>query len=185
MRTEQAPPAPAPFEPAREESEPVRAHAPSSEPDSYQTFAHEPPFKARRNPAKLLTIAALIIFLLLSAAAVAVSYFGLPTIGVAGFGQSGTSLVLELTRKPEKRTMESGNELLAVSGRIVNKTDKVQRVPQIRAELRDTQGRVVYGWSIAAPVDQLQPGASVTFNSAQVDVPRGAKALKLEFAPTF
>jgi hypothetical protein len=133
----------------------------------------------------MLTIVAIVVFLLLSAAAAGISYFGLPTLGGTAFGKQGTPLVLEVTRKPERRTMESGNELLAVSGRIVNKTDKVQRVPQIRAELRDSQGRVVYDWSIAAPVDRLQPGASATFNSAQVDVPRGAKALNLKFASAF
>ena len=77
--------------------------------------------------------------------------------------------------------MESGNELLAVSGRIVNPTEQIQRVPQIQAELRDGQGRLVYGWAISAPVAELPPGASATFNSAEVDVPRGAKALNLSF----
>jgi len=80
--------------------------------------------------------------------------------------------------------MESGNELLAVSGRIVNPTDEVQRVPQIRAELRDAQGRVVYEWSISAPVRELQPKQSATFNSAEVDVPGNAKALNLRFGAT-
>ena len=41
-------------------------------------------------------------------------------------------------------------------GEITNQTDEVQRVPQIRAELKDAQGRVVYAWSIAPPVRELQ-----------------------------
>ena len=67
------------------------------------------------------------------------------------------------------------------AGRIVNPTERIQRVPQIQAELRDGQGRLVYGWAISAPVAELPPGASATFNSAEVDVPRGAKALNLSF----
>ena len=78
--------------------------------------------------------------------------------------------------------MESGNELLAVSGRIVNPTDTVQRVPQINAELRDAQGRVVYQWSISAPVAQIGPKQAATFNSAEVDVPQAARAFNVHFA---
>ena len=38
------------------------------------------------------------------------------------------------------------SELLVVSGRIMNRTDEVQRVPpQIRAELHDAQGRWIRG----------------------------------------
>ena len=79
--------------------------------------------------------------------------------------------------------MASGNELLTVTGRITNLTDEVQRVPPIRAELRDPQGRVVYIWSISAPVTELQPRQSASFNSAEVDVPKGAKALNLTLGP--
>ena len=72
------------------------------------------------------------------------------------------------------------------AGGEIDGTDEVQRVPpQIRAELHDAQGRVVYNWSIASPVEQLQPGQSATFNSAQVDVPRGARTLRLSFASAF
>lgn len=173
-----APAVPPPVEPA--------AGVEPQQPDAYPAFAHEPPFKPRRNRARLLTIAAVVLFVLLSAAAAAVAWFGVPTIGGLALGSEETPLIIEETRKPERRMMESGNELLAVSGRIVNRTDEVQRVPpQIRAELHDAQGRVVYNWSIASPVEQLQPGQSATFNSAQVDVPRGARTLRLAFASTF
>lgn len=153
--------------------------------ESDDAFAPEPPFRPRRNPARTWTIVAIVAATVMLAAVAAISYFGLP--GVAGLGTAqagGTQLVLEVPRKPERRLMESGNELFAVSGRIVNPTDKVQRVPQIRAELRDEQGRVVYAWSISPPVDFLQPKQSAPFNSAEVDVPRAAKALNLRFGST-
>ena len=148
----------------------------------YDAFAHQPPFRARRNPAKLWTAAAVAgAFVMLSTLA-AVSYFGVPTIGEAGAAMPGeTPLVLELTRDPERRKMESGNELFAVSGRIVNPTDQVQPVPQIQAALKDVGDRPVYQWSISAPVSELQPGQSATFNSAEVDVPQTAYKLSLKF----
>lgn len=174
-----APPAPVP-EP-EDMAPPPPAPMVEPETEDFDAFAHEAPFRARRNPARLWTMLAIIAFLAMLAAAAAISWFGLPTLGTAGLGRGATPLILEVTRKPERRTMESGNELLAVSGRIVNPTDEVQRVPQIRAELRDAQGRVVYGWAISAPVRQLQPKQSATFNSAEVDVPRGARAINLHF----
>jgi hypothetical protein len=60
-----------------------------------------------------------------------------------------------------------------VSGRITNPTRSVQRVPQLRAEVRDPNGKTVHSWSISPPVSELQPGQSATFNSAEMDVPTG------------
>lgn len=152
------------------------------EPD-YDPFANEPPFRPRRNPARLWTILAVVAALLMLAAAGAVYWLGPKSFGNLAMGRSGTPLLINVTRKPERRPLESGNELLAVSGRIVNPTDSVQKVPQIRAVLRDAQGRIVYEWSISAPVPELQPNQSATFNSAEVDVPHGAKRLNLTFGP--
>ena len=158
------------------------AMAPSEQP-SYDPFEQEPPFRARRNPARLWTMLAIAAAVLMLGAVAAISYFGIPgTGGTTAEQAAGTPLVLEVTRKPERRLMESGNELLMVTGRIVNPTGQVQPVPQIRAELRDAGGRVVYGWEIPAPVSQLQPGQAASFDSAEMDVPRGAQALNLRFA---
>jgi predicted Zn finger-like uncharacterized protein len=174
--------------PPAERVEPAASKAPDvvmtvPEATRYDAFAPKPPFRIRRNPARMRTMVVSAAAAVMLLAAAAVSWFGLPSFG-RGISQGASPLVLEVTRKPERRTMESGNELLAVSGRIVNPTDEVQRVPQIRAELRDAQGRVVYEWSISAPVRELQPNQSATFNSAEVDVPGNAKALNLRFGAT-
>jgi hypothetical protein len=148
----------------------------------YDAFANEPPFRPRRNPAKLWTILAGAAAAAMLIAAIAIYVFGLPNMGGTSLARTGTPLILEVTRKPERQRMESGNELLAVSGRIVNPTSEVQRVPQISAELRDAQGRVVYQWAISAPVAQLGPKQAATFNSAEVDVPQAARAFNVHFA---
>ena len=173
-----APPPPA----APAEQEPIPAPAPVIMAADHD---EEPERPARRNPARMWTMLAVAAAVLMLIAVAAISYFGIPVMGgqnAAARDPGGSALVLEVTRDPERRLMESGNELLAVSGRIVNPTDQVQPVPQIRAELRDAQGRVVYGWAISAPVPRLRPKQSATFNSAEVDVPRGARALNLRFA---
>ena len=79
--------------------------------------------------------------------------------------------------------LESGQDLLVLHGEITNTSDEVQRVPQIRAELRDAQGRVVHSWSIAPPVRDLEARRTVRFDSAERDVPAGGRQLSLSFGP--
>jgi DNA-binding IclR family transcriptional regulator len=110
----------------------------------------------------------------------AISYFGLP--GQGSQEAAASSLVIQATREPERATLESGNEWLTIYGRVLNNGEKQQRVPPIKAELVDAQGRVVYAWPISAPVAELGPGKSASFNSAVSDVPRGARRLRLDFS---
>ena len=65
----------------------------------------------------------------------------------------------------------SGQQVLQISGRVVNVTDEEVRVPPIRAELRDPAETVVYSWTIAPPTSSLGPGESASFNSAEADIP--------------
>jgi hypothetical protein len=154
-------------------------------PEDYDAFAPDPPFRARRNPARMWTLLAIVAAVLMLAAVAAISYLGVPVLG----GQAeaaGRGLSIEKTREPDRTKLESGNELLTVYGRVVNKSDEARRVPPIKAELIDAQRRVVYGWDISAPVSELAPGASTNFNSAVIDVPRGGRRLRLKFAsPAF
>lgn len=148
-------------------------------------FAPEPPFRPRRNPAKRWTIAAAGAAVLLLGGVGAIQYFGTPDIASKlGFASATTEvpLLLEVPRRPERRLLESGNELFAISGKVVNPTSEQQRVPDILAELRDAQGRVVYGWTITPPKRTVEAKGSIEFNSAEVNVPRGAKELNLSFA---
>ena len=189
--TEAAPPAPPPPPPVRQQPErPAPAATPAasilgpSEPAAdYDSFAHEPPFKPRRNPARMWTMIATAAALLMLAAVAAISYFGVPVMGRSATAASN-ALVIQSTREPDRTTLESGNELLTVYGRVLNKSEQKQRVPPIKAALVDPQGRTVYSWAISAPVAELGPGGSTNFNSAVMDVPRGARRLRLTFDPT-
>jgi hypothetical protein len=139
-------------------------------------------FKPRRNVGKLLTIASAIIGIILIAAIGAIVAIGPDTLGQhIGLTPAPEPLVIKMTRKPDRRETASGNELLAVTGQIVNPTATTQTVRDIRAELRDTQGRTVYSWTITRPVAQLAPNGTADFDSAAVDIPRGAKNLHLSF----
>ncbi len=183
-----APPPPPP--PPLRESPPARPAAsvlgpasPPPEPENYDAFAHEPPFRPRRNPAKMWTLIAIAAAVLMLAAAAAISLLGLPALGVnvALPGTARTPLQLEDVRA-EHSNLASGNALLTVTGRIRNPTQSVQRVPQLRAEILDPSRATVYSWSISPPVSELQPGPSATFNSAEMDVPTGpGRRLRVRF----
>lgn len=178
-----SPPPPPIREPvAAKPAESLLGPAPTPEPEDYDAFAHQPPFRPRRNPARMWTIIAVVAAALMLAATVAVYSFGLPELGVdiALPGRSSTPLKVE-SIQAENRTLASGNALLTVTGRITNPTQKVQRVPQLRAEVRDAAGRAVHSWSISPPVSELQPGQSATFNSAETDVPTNGAKLHLGF----
>lgn len=138
---------------------------------------------ARSSPWRRWGLIGAALFLLLALAA-AFAVIGPDTLrSRLGLDKGGSSiaLLLEVPRKPERRTLASGNELFALTGRIVNPTRERQAVPDIQAELQDAQGRVVYNWIITPPTRTLQPGATADFNSAEVDVPKGARELKLSF----
>ena len=149
--------------PSYGEVEPV--HVPEPEPEA--AYPEDSFTRPRRNPARKWMVIAIVAALLMVAAIVAIQYFGLPQlsqrIGIPV--EAGEALVL--TGTADRRWLASGNELLEVRGEISNPTDEVQTVPQIRAELKDAQGRVVYGWSIAPPVRAIQPGGRVNFDSAE------------------
>lgn len=72
---------------------------------------------------------------------------------------------------PRREKLASGNELVVVSGRVINPSSTAQDVPPIEAQLRDRSGKLLYSWTIAPPAPRLKPGESVPFNSAEMDVP--------------
>jgi predicted Zn finger-like uncharacterized protein len=155
-----------------------------AEPD-IDAFDYAPPFRPRVNRTRRWTIAAIAAAIVLVAGIGAVQYFGTPTLAARlglPVGTVEVPLLLQVPRKPERRTLESGNELFAISGRVVNPTETSQRVPDILAELRDAQGRVVYSWTITPPRRTIGPKGSVEFDSAEVDVPKGARELNLSFS---
>ncbi|WP_260597237.1 zinc-ribbon domain-containing protein [Sphingomonas endolithica] len=194
-----APPAPVP-PPAPTAPSPVAALAPTaidapaapivrevitppSDPD-YDAFAHQPPFRPRRNPARLWTMVALATGMLMLAALAALLYFGSSNIaGQLGLPIAAEESPLRMVENPiERRDLANGSEMFAVSGKVVNPTDTKQPVPDIRVELRDAQGRLVYNWTIRPEKMALPPRGSVEFNSAKLDVPVNSEKLVLSFA---
>ena len=91
----------------------------------------------------------------------------------------GHSPLALVTTHMDRQRLESGNELLTVTGRVINPTGKEQDVPPLQAQLRNKTGKVVYSWTIAPPARSLPAGASASFNSAEVNVPPGGDELTI------
>lgn len=150
------------------------------------SFAHEPPFKPRRNPAKLWTIAAIVFASLIILIGGALYAFGTPNWfqSYQMASVDDTPLLIELSKKQDRRTLPDGTEYFAASGTIINPTDAEQSVPPMLVVLRDASGRIVYSWKMKAPTKALAPGAKINFNEAKLDVPRAASQLEVGWADT-
>jgi len=99
-------------------------------------------------------------------------------LGLAAVGTSPLALV---TTHMDRQPLASGQELLTVTGRVINPTGKEQIVPPLQAQLKTRAGKVVYNWTIAPPARTLPAGGSASFNSAEVNVPAGADELTITF----
>ncbi len=155
-------------------NEPPQAEA---APDMFSPFAENGEAEPRRR-SPLLTI--LLVALVVIALAAAFWFFA-PSDLKARFGiasDSASPLALVVTHK-DRQPLESGNELLTITGRVINPTTKEQAVPPLQAQLLDVHGKVVYSWMIDPPARSIPAGGSVAFNSAEVNVPSGGNNVRI------
>ncbi len=142
-----------------------------SEPDDFSPFAADGDGEPHgRSPLLVLVIIALGV-----AALAAAFWFLAPAEWKSrvGLNSGATSPLAFVITHRERQQLQSGNQLLTISGRIINPTSSEQSVPPIKAQLKTRNGRVIYTWTIAPPTRSLPPGASASFNSAEINVPPG------------
>ena len=207
MASVPSPPAPSPVEtPPRQDPADwdAPAHAASAEGPPYQSdtampwvhspddhgeadeglaaesrFSHAPPFRPRRNPARLWTIAAIIFALVAIGAMAAVAKFGLPSwapLTHSTFAAGPPDLVLDFpATRQDRRTLPNGTEYFGVSGRITNVGKQRRAVPTLLIVLRDAGNRSVYSWEVTPPKGVLAPGETMPVIEAVTDIPRTAK----------
>lgn len=149
--------------------------------DDFSPFAERDPVEGRsRGP-----LLAILLGLLLIAVVGAAVWFLAPDsfkqrLGIAA--APATPLQLMMTHS-DRQQLASGNELLSVSGRVINPTAEPQPVPPIQAELRTSGGQLVHSWTISPPASTLAPNTSRTFNSAEMNVPSGGEELTISLGP--
>jgi hypothetical protein len=159
-----------------------RVHAEARPDDDFSPFADRDYVETRRR-GPLVTI---LILLVIVAAAASAFWFFAPLEWKSRLGLADANATpLELSNPPhiERIQLASGNELLTVAGRVINPTGQTHPIPPISAQIRDHSGKVIYSWTIAPPAPALGPGASASFNSAEVNVPAGGEDLTISFGP--
>jgi predicted Zn finger-like uncharacterized protein len=146
-------------------------------PDMFTPFAAEDEVEPRRRSGVTTII---VIALIIIIAAALFWYFAPPDLKAKlGLAAGGSSPLALVTTHMDRQQLESGNQLLTVTGRVINPTTKEQDVPPLQAQLRTRTGKVVYSWTIQPPARTLPAGASASFNSAEVNVPPGGDELTI------
>lgn len=127
-----------------------------------------------------LILAAACIVLLLLVGVTAVSIVPAIEKWVATQQQASEETPLQLrVTTSDRRNLSNGREMVALTGRIANPTDRRVPVPPLIAELRGYEGRVIHKWTIQPPVAQLDANTSVEFRHMELDVPPKGDQLTL------
>ena len=145
--------------------------------------AHFGPDEPTSTLGRRLGIVAAIVVLV--AALAAAAWFLAPREWMARAGLSevsGDSPLKLMVTSQDRQKLASGNDLVSLSGRVINPTEQTLPIPPLQADLRDGAGKLVYSWRIAPPAPQLAPRASASFNAAELGVPPNATSLTLRWA---
>ncbi len=183
------PPAAMPSEPPAPPSPLAQAvPAPETKSDfasSPSSFAHQPPFRPRRNPARMWTALAIGFALVTTGAMGAVAKFGLPDwLPLPQSGNSEPDLKLAFPpSRQERRALPNGNDFFNISGTITNVGQSRRTVPVLLITLRDARNRTIYTVEAEPPKSVLAPGESEAINTAIIDAPKPAKAAEIQWKP--
>jgi predicted Zn finger-like uncharacterized protein len=77
---------------------------------------------------------------------------------------------------------EDGQQVLAVTGKIVNRSNHELTVPLVRVALFDAERHELYHWTFVPGVSTLQPGGSAKFRTRLSSPPAGTHNLEVRFA---
>ncbi|WP_420144124.1 MJ0042-type zinc finger domain-containing protein [Sphingobium sp.] len=176
-------PAPASAAPADHRFDDIYAGAPVDAAEESR-FVPALPFKARRNPVRLWTYAAIAFCLIVAAAGGALHYFGPPAwmVSMGLVAEEGDpDLLFYLSKPAERRKLPTGEEYFAFGARIVNSGTQALPVPPVLVQLRDRQNRLVFSWTTKADKTRLKPGEEASINESRIDIPKNAENLSLTF----
>ncbi len=143
------------------------------------SFAHEPPFRPRRNPAIYWILAFALFAVVAIGAIAAMANFGVPDwlpLPHGAFADTQPDLRLSFPQSQQEwRPLPDGNSFFNVSGSITNAGSERRAVPTLEIVLHDAHHAVVYRLETASPKPSLAPGESETVNQAIIDAPKSAR----------
>jgi predicted Zn finger-like uncharacterized protein len=155
--------------------------------ESTSNFDFSPPFRPRRNWARIGTYAAVAFAIATLGLAGAVVWGGLPDwvpIPHATFQQAQPDLKLDFPRgRQDRKPLPDGTEFFSVSGTISNIGAVSRDVPSLLVVLRDRRETIVYEKEVVPAKRQLAPGETITVNEALTDIPKSAAAAEIGWKP--
>jgi len=89
---------------------------------------------------------------------------------------------IDFTDVAQSLGTEDGQQVLAVTGRIVNRSNHELSVPLVRVGLFDMDKHELYHWTFVPGVSTLQPGGSAKFRTRLSSPPAGTHDIELRFA---
>ena len=156
--------------------------------DEPSHFASAPPFRARRNPLKMWTLAAAIFALFATATLFAVSYFGAPSwfpFQQPTFGVGKPALVLDFPADRQvSEELGNGDKIFRVRGTITNSSRETVSVPSMLVVFRDERERNVGDWIVQPSKRNLAPGESLNVTEAIADIPPAASEAEIGWSPS-
>ena len=155
--------------------------------DGYSQFDYSPPFRPRRNPARMWTIAAALFAAVALGAVAATAWYGLPSwlpFAQPMFAEEQPGLKLDFpVRQQGRRQLPDQTWFFEANGTITNISQTSRSVPPILLVLRDGRKRVVYTAEIMPSKRVLAPGESVQVNQVMVPVPPAGTAAEFGWKP--
>jgi len=80
------------------------------------------------------------------------------------------------------RTLREGRDVMMISARIRNVTNRNAAIPPVRVSILGGGGEVLYQWTARPPAQFLGPGEGVDFETQLNSAPQGAASVRLVFA---
>lgn len=155
--------------------------------DSRSSFDYEPPFRPRRNPARMWTLAAALFAVVALGAVGATAWYGLPDwmpFARPTFAEAQPGLKLDFPAKQQdRRQLPNGTWYFGVNGKVTNISEKSRSVPTILVVLRGPRGQIVRTAEIRPAKRILAPGESVSVNEALVPVEKSAVKAQFGWKP--
>lgn len=94
----------------------------------------------------------------------------------------GTNVVgLDFTDVKTLGTTRDGNDVLIVTAKISNITNRLAFVPSVLVSLLGTENRVLYEWAVTPSVRDILPGDVLEIDAQLTGPPQGVSAVRLSF----
>lgn len=100
----------------------------------------------------------------------------------AAIGMKVNASGIDITNVQSVRTMQGGQPVLAVQGKLVNLTARAVAIPQLSVRLMDDDQHTLDHWTFSANTNVLKPRQAISFSTRRTNPHEDARHLEVSFA---